>query len=244
MNALLRNSYTQAWEAVGSQIPRPKAILCISAHWYVSSVALTVNTAPRTIHDFGGFPRELFEVNYPAPGDPELARRVRQLLAPLPVDLEERWGLDHGAWSVLRHVYPHADVPVVQSSIDEMRAAPFHYEIGKRLAPLREEGILIVGSGNLVHNLHAYAWGQHAVDPYDWAVRFESRARQLLMAGDHAPLVHYEKLGHEAALSIPTPDHYLPLLYVVGAGVEGEPVVFPVEGVDGGSISMLAVRIG
>ena len=244
MNALLRNSYTQAWEAVGSQIPRPKAILCISAHWYVSSVALTVNTAPRTIHDFGGFPRELFEVKYPAPGDPELARRVRQLLAPLPVDLEERWGLDHGTWSVLRHVYPHADVPVVQLSIDEMRAAPFHYEIGKRLAPLREEGILIVGSGNLVHNLHAYAWGQHAVDPYDWAVRFESRARQLLMAGDHAPLVHYEKLGHEAALSIPTPDHYLPLLYVVGAGLEGEPVVFPVEGVDGGSISMLAVRIG
>ena len=186
--------------------------LCISAHWYVSSVALTVNTAPRTIHDFGGFPRELFEVNYPAPGDPELARRVRQLLAPLPVDLEERWGLDHGTWSVLRHVYPHADVPVVQLSIDEMRAAPFHYEIGKRLAPLREEGILIVGSGNLVHNLHAYAWGQHPVDPYDWAVNFESRARQLLMAGEHAPLVHYEKLGHESALSIPTPDHYLPLL--------------------------------
>src|SRR6266699_366676 len=133
MNALLRNSYTQAWEAVGSQIPRPK-----------------------TIHDFGGFPRELFEVKYPAPGDPELARRVRQLLAPLPVDLEERWGLDHGTWAVLRHVYPHADVPVVQLSIDEMRAAPFHYEIGKRLAPLREEGILIVGSGNFVHNLHAY----------------------------------------------------------------------------------------
>ncbi len=244
MNALLRNRYTEAWAAIGAAIPKPKGILCISAHWYITGAALTVNTAPRTIHDFGGFPRELYQVSYPAPGDPNLARRVRDLLEPLPVDLSEDWGLDHGTWSVLKHVYPEADVPVVQLSIDERRAAPFHYEIGQRLAPLRDEGILIVGSGNLVHNLHAYAWGRHAVEPYDWAVSFEDRARQLLAAGEHVPLIDYERLGRDAMLSIPTPDHYLPLLYVVGAGTGRDPVTFPVEGVDGGSISMLAVRVG
>jgi len=244
MNALLRNRYTNAWAAIGREVPNPKAVLCISAHWYVSGSALTVNTAPRTIHDFGGFPRELYEVNYPAPGDPTLARRVKQLLAPLPVDLSERWGLDHGTWSVLRHVYPDAGVPVVQLSIDETRAAPFHYEIGQRLAPLRAEGVLIVGSGNLVHNLHAYGWGQRAVEPYPWAVSFEERVRQMLLVGEHAPLVAYERMGRDAMLSIPTPDHYLPLLYVAGTALAGERVAFPVEGVDGGSISMLTVRIG
>lgn len=243
MNALLRNRYTDGWTAVGLEVPRPKAILCISAHWYISGAALTVNTAPRTIHDFGGFPRELYEVNYPAPGDPELARRVQKLLSPLPVDLSERWGLDHGAWSVLRHVYPAADIPVVQLSIDETRAAPFHYQIGQRLAPLRDEGVLIAGSGNLVHNLHAYAWGQHPVDPYPWAVGFESRVRELLLAGDYAPLVGYDRMGRDAMLSIPTPDHYLPLLYVLGTGTPTDTVAFPVDGVDGGSISMLTVQL-
>ena len=244
MNALARNPYTEGWTRIGESTPRPKAILCISAHWYVTGAALTVNTAPRTIHDFGGFPRELYQVQYPAPGDPELARRVKKLLAPLAVDLSESWGLDHGTWSVLCHVYPAADIPVVQLSIDETRAAPYHYDIGKRLAPLRDEGVLIVGSGNVVHNLHAYAWGRHTVEPYDWASGFERRARELLEAGDHAPLVDYEKLGRAAELSIPTPDHYLPLLYVIGAGSTGEPVSFPVEGVEGGSVSMLSVKIG
>jgi 4,5-DOPA dioxygenase extradiol len=243
LNALQQNHYTAAWAAIGAEVPRPRAVLCVSAHWYVAGTALTVNTAPRTIHDFGGFPPELYKVQYPAPGDPQLARRVRQLLAPLPVELSGNWGLDHGTWSVLRHVYPQADVPVVQLSIDSTQAAAFHYEIGQRLAPLREEGILILGSGNLVHNLHAYAWGGHAVEPYDWAVNFERRARELIMAGDHAALVNYQTLGEDARLSIPTPDHYLPLLYVLGAGAEGEPVDFPVEGVDGGSISMLAARV-
>src|ERR1700758_4875989 len=231
MNALLRNEYTESWSAIGARLPRPKAILCVSAHWYVPGAAVTINTAPRTIHDFGGFPRELYEVQYPAPGDPELARRVQKLLAPLPVEFEERWGLDHGTWSVLRHVYPNADIPVVQLSIDETKPASFHYEIGQRLARLREEGILIAGSGNLVHNLHAYAWGRHAVDPFDWAVRFEREARGLLQSGDHRPLVQYETLGREAQLSIPTPDHYLPLLYVIGARSSSDALSFPVEGV-------------
>jgi 4,5-DOPA dioxygenase extradiol len=244
MNALQRNRYTEAWSSLGKSLPRPRAVLCISAHWYISSAAVTVNTSPRTIHDFGGFPRELYQMQYPAPGDPDLARRIQKLLAPLPVELEERWGLDHGAWSVLGHVYPQADVPVVQLSINETQAASFHYDIGRRLAPLREQGVLILGSGNLVHNLHAYAWGAHSVSPYDWAVAFEDRARELLLSGDHNALVHYEKLGREALLSIPTPDHYLPLLYVLGAGMSDEAITFPVEGVDGGSISMLAVQIG
>jgi 4,5-DOPA dioxygenase extradiol len=244
MNGLLHNAYTEGWATIGDKIPRPQAVLCISAHWYVTSAAVTVNTAPRTIHDFGGFPRELYDVIYPAPGDPDLARRVKKLLAPLSVELEENWGLDHGTWAVLRHVYPQADVPVVQLSIDENQPSSFHYEIGKRLVPLREERVLIVGSGNLVHNLRAYAWGKHTVQPYDWAVRFERNAKELLLAADDRPLVNYESLGRDALLSIPTPDHYLPLLYVLGTRIGGERLSFPVEGVDGGSISMLAVQIG
>jgi 4,5-DOPA dioxygenase extradiol len=245
MNALALNDWTSAWAAIGQSIPRPRAVLCVSAHWYLPATLVTAQGSPRTIHDFGGFPRELYEVQYPAPGSPELARRVQQLLAPsIAVGLDERWGLDHGTWSVLRHVFPGADVPVVQLSIDETQAPSFHYELGRGLAPLRDEGVLIVGSGNIVHNLHAYAWGRHPAEPLEWAVRFESRARELLEAGDHAPLVNYESLGRDATLCAPTPDHYLPLLYVVGARGEGEPVSFPVEGVDGGSVSMLSVRIG
>jgi len=244
MNALQNNSYTEGWRRIGERVARPKAILAISAHWYVPATGVTISTAPRTIHDFGGFPRELYQVRYPAPGDPDLARRVQKLLAPLPVALDDSWGFDHGTWSVLRHVYPDADIPIVQLSIDEAQPAAFHYDIGRRLATLRSEGVLIVGSGNLVHNLHAYAWGKHMPDPYDWAVGFENDAKALLVSGDDKPLVHYEALGPEALLSIPTPDHYLPLLYVIGARQPGDAVAFPVEGVDGGSISMLSVQIG
>ena len=234
MNALLHNLYTEQWTAIGARLPRPKAILCVSAHWYIQDAAVTVSIAPRTIHDFGGFPRELYQVQYAAPGDPDLAVRVQKLLAPLPVRLDERWGLDHGTWSVLRHAYPHADVPVVQLSIDETQSASYHYEIGKRIAPLREEGVLIIGSGNLVHNLHAYAWGRHPQEPYDWAVSFEKRVRELLVAEEPNPLIDYEnKLGEEATLAIPTPDHYLPLLYVIGTRTPSELVTFPVAGVDG-----------
>jgi 4,5-DOPA dioxygenase extradiol len=244
MNAVLHNDYTEAWAQIGSRIAKPKSILCVSAHWYVPETGVTISTSPRTIHDFGGFPEQLFQVEYPAPGDPVLARRVQKILAPLPVRLDESWGLDHGAWSVLCHVYPHADIPIVQLSIDEKQPPSFHYEIGKRLAPLRDEGVLIVGSGNLVHNLHAYGWGRHAPDPYDWAIDFEDKVKQMLVAGVHAPLLEYERLGREAILSVPTPDHYLPMLYVVATAQQGEPITFPVQGVDGGSISMLTVQVG
>ena len=244
MNALQRNAWTEGWAAVGRSIPLPKAIVCVSAHWYLPATLVTAQERPRTIHDFGGFPRELYQVQYPAPGLPELAGRVRDLLAPVSAGLDEGWGLDHGTWSVLCHVFPEADIPVAQLSIDETQAPEFHYELGKRLSPLRDEGVLVMGSGNLVHNLHAYAWGRHAAEPLDWAVRFESRARELLLAGDDRPLVNYEGLGRDAMLSAPTPDHYLPLLYVLGLRGEGDEVSFPVEGFDGGSVSMLTVRVG
>jgi 4,5-DOPA dioxygenase extradiol len=244
MNALMDNGYTRGWRRIGEQTPKPKAILSISAHWFVPGTALTISAAPRTIHDFGGFPPELYQVQYPAAGDPDLARRVQAMLAPLPVKLDHSWGFDHGTWSVLRHVYPDADIPVVQLSIDETQAPAFHYEIGRKLAPLRDEGVLIVGSGNLVHNLHAYAWGGQVAEPYDWAVRFERNARDLMLAGEYQPLIAYESLGRDAMLSIPTPDHYLPLLYVLATRQQGDRIAFPIEGIDGGSISMLAVEVG
>jgi 4,5-DOPA dioxygenase extradiol len=244
MNALLKNVYTDGWASIGNSIPRPQAVLCVSAHWYLPGTAVTAMPSPRTIHDFGGFPRELYEVKYPAPGSPHLAHRVQELLAPIPVQQDQTWGLDHGTWSVLCHVFPEANIPIVQLRIDETRAPEFHYEVGKLLAPLREEGVLIIGSGNIVHNLHTYAWGKHEVQPFDWAVRFEKLAREFLIAGKDAPLVHYESLGRDALLSAPTPDHYLPLLYVIALRQNGERVSFPVEGFDGGSISMLTVRIG
>jgi len=244
MNAIQSNAWTLAWNALGAAVPRPRAILAVSAHWYQPGTPVTAMAAPRTIHDFGGFPRELYRVRYPAPGDPTLALRVRTLLAPTPVVLDEDWGLDHGTWAVLRHVFPEADVPVVQLGIDETQPPGFHYELGRRLSPLRDEGVLVVGSGNLVHNLHAYGWGRRSMEPYDWAVRFEDVVRDLLRTGEHGPLVAYESLGRDALLSVPTPDHYLPLLYVLGLRGPGEAVTYPVEGFDGGSISMLSVRLG
>jgi 4,5-DOPA dioxygenase extradiol len=243
MNALETNAYTETWARLGRSIPRPEAVLCVSAHWYVPATSVTAMARPRTIHDFGGFPRPLHEFQYPAPGSPALAARVQALLAPLPVDADDGWGLDHGTWSVLCHVFPDASVPVVQLSMDEAQPAAFHYELGRRLAPLRDEGILIVGSGNLVHNLHAYAWGRHPAHPFDWAVRFETRARELIAASDHEPLVAYESLGRDAMLSAPTPDHYLPLLYVLGARHPDDTATFPTEGIDGGSVSMLSVAL-
>ena len=244
LNALQENAWTRGWAGLGAGLPRPRAILAISAHWYVPALAVTAMAAPRTIHDFGGFPRELYEVRYAAPGHAALATRVQQLLAPLSVIADHSWGLDHGTWSVLRHVFPEADVPVVQLSIDETQPPAFHYGLGARLRPLRNEGILLMGSGDVVHNLHAYAWGRHVQEPYDWALRFEATVRARLESGEHAPLVDYATLGEDALLSVPTPEHYLPLLYVLGASVPGEQVTFPVEGMDGGSVSMLAVQFG
>jgi 4,5-DOPA dioxygenase extradiol len=244
MNALERNRFTEGWRAIGERLPKPRAVVVISAHWYRPGLAVTGMSDPPTIHDFGGFPKELREFQYPAPGDPKLAEEVRRRLQPLHATLDHKWGLDHGAWAVLCHIFPDANVPVVQLSIDETESAAYHYGLGKRLRGLRDEGILILGSGNIVHNLHTYAWGEREAEPYDWAARFETLVRECILKGDHAPLVAYETLGADASLSAPTPDHFLPLLYVLGAEREGDTAKFPVEGIDGGSVSMLSVELG
>jgi len=244
MNAIQTNSYTKAWAELGGSIPRPKAILCVSAHWYIQGVAVTAMERPRTIHDFGGFPRELFKVEYAAPGSPELATRINELLGGSVILDTNHWGLDHGTWSVLVHVFPDAGIPVVQLSINENEPPAFHYDLAKKLAPLRDEGVLVCGSGNIVHNLEAFAWGNPSREPFDWATRFDEKARELISNGDHEPLVNYESLGRDAMLSAPTPEHYLPVLYVLALKRDGDEVSFPVSGFDGGSISMMAVKVG
>ena len=242
MNTLDHNQYTEAWRRLGESIPAPRAILCVSAHWYTEGTAVTAMVKPRTIHDFYGFPQALFDVQYPAPGEPKLASRVRDLLAPLDVALDQSWGLDHGTWSVLKHAYPGADVPVVQLSIDGTQPPRFHYETGRRLAPLRDEGILIAGSGNVVHNLRLMKRGGGPA--FDWAVRFNERIRNSLASRDHRTLIDLEDLGEDARLSVPTPEHYLPLLYVAGLQREDEAMSFLVDGYDLGSISMLTAAAG
>jgi 4,5-DOPA dioxygenase extradiol len=244
MITLSKNAYTEAWGEIGRVVPRPKAVLAVSAHWYIAGSAVTTSTAPSTIHDFGGFTKELHEVQYPAPGSPELARRIKELLSPIAVELDRDWGLDHGTWTVLRHLFPKADIPVVQLSVDRTKPAEYHYDLAKHLVSLREEGVLVVGSGNIVHSLHAYKWGDSAAKPYDWALRFEKQMRKFIRSGDDANVIAYEKRGEDARLSVPTPDHFLPLLYVLGLRTENENVSFPVEGFDGGSMSMLSVQVG
>ncbi|MEI8186026.1 MAG: 4,5-DOPA dioxygenase extradiol [Chlorobiaceae bacterium] len=244
MNAIQSNVYTESWRRFGHSIPKPKAILAISAHWYTPDMAVSGTPSPETIHDFYGFPRELFEVTWPAPGSPDLAEHVQKLLLPLSVRFDADRGLDHGTWAVLCHVFPDADIPVVQLSIDERKPPEFHYEIGQLLQPLRDEGTLIVGSGNIVHNLSAYAWGNEHVQPYDWALRFESTVRKLMLEKKDRELLAYRSMGQDAKLSVPSPDHFLPLLYILGLRRENEQVSFPVEGIEGGALSMLSVRIG
>ena len=243
MNTLERNQYTEAWRKLGANAPRPKAILAISAHWFTRGTAVTAMARPKTIHDFGGFPQALFEVQYPARGDPALAARVRDLLAPTAVQLDESWGLDHGTWSVLAHAYPDAGIPVVQLSMDGTKPARFHYELGRQLAPLREEGILIVGSGNVVHNLMLMRRGE-GVPAFDWARRFNEMVRAALASGKHQALIDYERAGEDARLSVPTPEHYLPLLYIAALQAEGETMDFVVDGYEAGSLGMLTAAAG
>jgi len=243
INTLERNVYTEAWQRLAASLPRPGAIVSVSAHWYTSGTAVTAMPAPRTIHDFQGFPRPLFEVRYPAPGDPALARRVQQLLAPAAVAADASWGLDHGTWSVLVHMFPRADVPVVQLSLDATLPTRRHYELAARLAPLRDEGVLVLGSGNVVHNLGMVEWGPEA-RPFDWAVEFEERVRDCVLRRDHEPLLADPARTRSARLSVPTPDHYWPLLYVLALQGEDETATIPVDGIELASIGMMSVVVG
>lgn len=240
MNALADNRYTQAWRRFGDSARQPRAVLVVSAHWYIDHVAVTAMTQPRTIHDFGGFPQALFDMQYPAPGSPSVAAEVAALLAPLDVELDERWGLDHGAWSVLVHAYPGADVPIVQLSIDASKPASFHYEVGARLLPLRDSGVVIVGSGNVVHNLRLYFGGPP--EPYEWSVRFDQHVQRALDRRDHDALVGYAS-HPDGRLAVPTPDHYLPLLYIAAVHDDDEHVGVLVDGHDGASLSMRSIVI-
>ncbi|MEI6044111.1 MAG: 4,5-DOPA dioxygenase extradiol [Chloroflexota bacterium] len=243
MNTLEDNTYSRSWAELGQSLPRPKAILCISAHWETKGTQVTAMEQPRTIHDFGGFPRELFEYQYPAAGLPALAQLVQETVPQTQVSLDQRWGLDHGTWSVLARMYPAADIPVVQLSLDRTQEPAYHYALGKELAPLRNKGILIVGSGNIVHNLGLISFRQ-AAQAEDWALEFDETIKQLILLGDHEAIIHYEKLGRVALLSIPTNEHYLPLLYILALQSEQEQVSFFNEKIDLGSLSMRSVRIG
>ena len=243
MNALAANGFTEAWRALGASLPRPRAILSVSAHWYTRGSLVTTNAVPPTIHDFGGFPKALFQMRYDAPGDPALAARTVELLAPDTVRPSTEWGLDHGTWSVLVHMYPKADIPVVQLSIDGTQPAAVHYALGARLAALRDEGILVLGSGGIVHNLQRVDW-TNASPPPPWAVDFDERVRSRLLAGDDAALIQYEQLGEGARLSVPTPEHYLPLMYVLGCRRPDDATTVPITGFELGTISMTAAVVG
>ncbi|OSN06351.1 4,5-DOPA dioxygenase extradiol [Lonsdalea iberica] len=244
MNVLEDNLYTESWRKLGETFPRPKAIVAVSAHWFTRGTAVTAMDAPRTIHDFGGFPQALFDTQYPAPGSPALARQIQQLLAPVPVRLDERdWGLDHGSWGVLIKVFPQADIPVVQLSVDGTQPAAYHYQLGQRLSALRDQGVMMVASGNVVHNLRQMKWDGEAA-PHPWASAFNQFVRDnLTYRGDNHPLVDF--MQHpDAALANPSPDHFLPLLYVLGCRQDKEPVSILIDGIEMGSLSMLSVQVG
>ncbi|ADG11885.1 4,5-DOPA dioxygenase extradiol [Caulobacter segnis] len=242
MNAIEDNAWSRDWARLGRELPRPKAILMISAHWETRGAsAVSAASAPETIHDFGGFPQALFDVRYPAPGDPALAARVAERLSPDPVVQHPTRGLDHGAWGVLRPMYPDADIPVVQLSLDRARPDRWHYEAGRRLAPLRDEGVMILGSGDIVHNLRAIDFRRPETLP--WAERFNETAKALILAGDHDPLIDWRSLGPDAEASINSAEHYLPLLYVLGAAGKDEPVSFFNDDVFA-AISMTGVKVG
>jgi 4,5-DOPA dioxygenase extradiol len=246
MNAIEENEFVLAWRELGKSIPRPNAILCISAHWETRGTFVTAMAKPSTIHDFGGFPQELYNVKYPAPGSPELAYDVKRSITSTEVGLDDKWGLDHGAWSVIRNIYPNANVPVIEMSLDYHRTPHDHYELARELVHLREKGVLIIGSGNIVHNLRMIAW-DHANKPeygFDWALRANEIFKDLIHENNHNDLINYQKLGREVQMAVPTPDHYIPLLYSLALRKENESVSFFNDKTVMGSLSMTSIRIG
>lgn len=244
MNAIERNIYTRAWEHLGETLPQPNAILCISAHWLTRGTCVEMSARPQIIYDFYGFPEEMYRLRYDCPGAPEYAQQTIEIAKGY-VDIQpsNEWGIDHGTWVVLKRMYPRADIPVFQLSIDMTRGSEWHYQLGKALRILRERGVLIVGSGNIVHNLGQIVFSEET-KAFEWAQEFDAFVAQAMSAGNHVEIIQYEKQGLAARLSIPTPDHYIPLLYCLGLRHENEHVSFPVEGIVYGSISMRCVVIG
>lgn len=246
MNAVEDNEFVRGWREIGKTLPRPNAILCISAHWETRGTLVTAMEKPATIHDFGGFPQRLFEVEYPAPGSPELALETQKAITKTAVEMDHKWGLDHGCWSVVKHLYPLADVPVVQMSLDYYQGPQFHYDLGKELASLRKRGVLIVGSGNLVHNLQRVAWDK-LNEPgfgYDWAIEANEKMKSFMEDGDHKRLIDFKSQGKAFDLSIPTPEHFLPLLYILAMKNGGEELSFFNDSPVAGSLTMTSVKIG
>ena len=246
MNGIENNEFSLKWEKMGKDLAKPKAVLVISAHWLTNGTHITAMDHPKTIHDFGGFPQELFEVQYPAPGDIQLANETKKLIQSTNIGLDHDWGLDHGAWTVVRRMYPDANIPVLQLSIDYSKPASYHYQLAKELAALRKKGVLIIGSGNMVHNLRMVAWDKMN-EPnygYDWAIEMHELFKKKITDGDHQSLINYETLSKSAKLAIPTPDHYYPLMYTLGLQEKNEQPVFFNDKLVAGSLNMTSVKFG
>ncbi|SEN09373.1 4,5-DOPA dioxygenase extradiol [Chryseobacterium taichungense] len=246
MNAIEENQFVQGFRKAAAEIPKPNAILCISAHWFTQGTKVTAMSMPRTIHDFGGFPQALFDVQYPAPGSPELAHETAGLLMPVSVEEDHSWGLDHGAWSVIKHMYPNADIPVIQMSIDYTKPAQYHFELAKKLNTLREKGILIIGSGNIIHNLRLIDWRNiNTVGAgWDWAVEAREKTNNWLLDGNFNNIIQYQDQGIALQYAVPSPDHYLPLIYTLGLKDQTDDLSLFNDELIGGSLSMTSVRIG
>lgn len=246
MNGIEDTAFSRRWTQMAKEIPAPAAVLVVSAHWFTNGTKITAMDFPETIHDFGGFPPALFAVQYPAPGNPALAKEAAGLIRSAKVELNHDWGLDHGTWTVVRHMYPEAEIPVLQLSIDYTKGPQYHYDLARELMALRKKGVLIIGSGNMVHNLRMVAWEKLSVQGYgyDWALQINEQFKTLIQENDHKPLINYSQLGREAALAIPTPEHYLPLMYTLGLKAGKEPVSFFNDQAVGGSLTMTSVKIG
>ncbi len=245
MNAIEENEFVTGFRNVAKTIPRPAAILCVSAHWETKGTFVTAMEKPKTIHDFGGFPQALFDVQYPAPGSPELARETKNIIKKTEIGLDEKWGLDHGAWSVIKHLYPNADVPVIQLSLDHYQSPQYHYDLAKQLASLRRKGVLIIGSGNMVHNLGMVAWDKLNDDEYgyDWAFEANEKMKKFILSNDHQQLINFKNQGKTFDLAIPTPEHFLPLLYALALKEENEKVNIFNDKAVAGSLTMTSAKI-
>lgn len=246
MNGIEDNEFSRSWSKYGKEIPQPKAVLVVSAHWLTNGTYVTAMDNPKTIHDFGGFPKELFDVQYPAKGNVEVAQETQKIITSTNVHLDHDWGLDHGTWTVVRHMYPNADIPVLQLSIDYNKPASYHYNLAKELLQLRRKGVLIIGSGNMVHNLRMVAWDKLNVDNYgfDWTQEMNAIFKEKISKGDHQALIEYEKLSKAALMAIPTPDHYYPMLYALALQTSNDKIEFFNDKAVGGSLTMTSVKIG